>query len=287
MRNNKRSVTRMFIKGFVLSFFIVIMLLGAGILGYQAVIKLWMPTEQAGTSTGQAGVNGSFEAQSEADSLVTTEPTTTASLGMVTKNLIFCYDKKKGTIKKLVLGVFHSDKKQLTYITIPLTAKYTMSDSLYRKMILVEPSIPQVIRLSSMTKYFDGDTIFDYGTQIVSDLLGVKISFYTAIPVKLYDTMFTEQQSGAEHIEIFSEKFIETLDAINSEPELGSYLEDLYTQVESNLPLSDQLMLLDSYYATPLNNVTFEQLDGEEQNSGFIPDTDKVRQRFYELAAYE
>ena len=298
MRKNKHNVTRIFIRGFVLSFFIVIILLGAGILGYQATLKLWMPKTQSVTDGGQ-----STNDQEGTASSITAMPVTVPSLDAVLKNLIYCCDKKKGTINKLVLEIFHSDKKQLTYITIPLTTQYTMSDTLYRKLILVQPSIPQIIRLSSIANYFDKDTVFDYGTLIVSDLLGLDISYYTAVPVKLYNTIFTEQvdevqvqneQADKEQTEprevskeVFKEKFLESLGELNNEQKLRAYIEDLYTKVEANLPLSDKLTLLSSYLATPLGNVSFEQLAGEEQNSGFIPDEDKVRQQLFELGAFE
>ena len=178
-RNRRQTVKSMFIRGFLQSFFIVAILLTAGIVGYQTTMRLWTIPEKQPEVT------------------VSPEPTpgliTAASVDEVSKNLIFCYDSETGVISKLVLEVFHCERKQLTYLTIPMSTQFTMSDTLYRKLNVIMPSIPQMLRLSAMVRYLDASVIFDYGVLMVEDMLGVKISYYTVLPIELYQSIFEEQ----------------------------------------------------------------------------------------------
>ena len=186
----KKSAKSIFIRGFLQSFFIVILLLGAAILGYQGTMKLWMlPEEQT-----EAGLTPT----------PTSVPITAASVDDISRNLIYCYDEDKNEITKLVLEIFHCGKKQLSYITIPIDTQFTMSDTAYRRLILIQNEIPQIIRLSALTKYFAKDTVFDYGVLLTEDLLKLKISYYTVIPKERYDQIFEEKNiANGTSAEIF------------------------------------------------------------------------------------
>jgi len=279
----KRSAGKIFIKGMLLSFIIVAILLSAGILGYRLTMHFFKAPEEKAIVAYQ-------------DETVP-ETVTEASVDDISRNLIFCYDEKTSEITKIVLEIFHCGKKKITYITIPMRTQLTMSDSLYRKMLLVNPEIPQMMQLSVMTNYMDSDTVFDYGTLMLEDLLGIKISYYTVIPKSIYDTMFVSKKiksSGAGAsaapaaeqnlpVEAFSKDYIKFVKTLKTEDDINNYIEDIYPKLITNLPLEEKQKYLESYSMTPLSNISFELMKGNDENSGYYVDPVLAASRLNEL----
>jgi hypothetical protein len=291
-KRRKQTAKSMLIRGFLQSFFIVAILLIASVVGYQTTMKLWMVEEE------QSRVVEEPEP--------TPVPITTPSIDEVSKNLIFCYDTETHAIRKLILEVFHCERKQMTYITIPTSTQFTMSDVLYKKLITVQPSIPQMIRLSAVTRYLDASVIYDYGVLLVEDMLGLKISYYTVMPVEVYQSIFEEQsipdginakslltgeseqpEDGSIVAEVFTQKYLEFLDTIESAEELSTYMEEVYATLQSNLTLEEKMNYLESYGKTSMRNVSFTRLAGEVNNSGFVLDQGKSWQQLQQLGAME
>lgn len=304
-RSRQQTAKRMFIRGFIQSFFIVAILLTAGVLGYQMTMRLWKPEMK--------------EMEITERPVPAPKPITEPSIDEVSRNLIFCYDSEKHIISKLILEVFHCEKKQLTYITIPMSTQFTMKDILYKKLIALQPSIPQLLRLSTMVRYLDSGVIFDYGVLLAEDMLGMDISYYTVIPVKLYQSIFEERSipdrislqelmsaegittkrgggkstagtkaSGApEEItltaEVFTKEFMKQANKLQDTMEIGSYMEELYQEVSSNLPLEGKLNYLESYSVTQAEEIRFTRIAGNERNSGFVLDEAKALQQLREL----
>jgi hypothetical protein len=293
-KNTGNKAMKMFIRGFIQSFFIVAILLGIGVLSYQVTMRFGKNTEE--------GVIVAYKEQPESAQI------SEASVEEVSKNLIYCYNEKTKEIDKLVLEIFQSEKKQLTYITIPVRTQFTMSDSLYRKLVLVHPAMPQMITLSTMTRYLDEDTVFDYGAMMVEDMLGMDISYYTAIPKEIYDTMFEEQNIKEENqaedkasdasedavveeqkktmqVEVFNKEYIEFLSTHQTSQDVSTYIEGLYSSVQSNLSLKDKMSYLESYCSTPIENVSFDRIKGEDFNSAFVIDLGQAAKQIEELIA--
>ena len=290
-KRTKQTVKSMFIRGFLQSFFIVAILLVAGVLGYQITMKLWMvePEETIVVEEPEP----------------TEAPITVSSVDEVSKNLIFCYDYETHVISKLVLEVFHCENKQLTYLSIPMSTQFTMSDILYKKLIAVQPSIPQMIRLSTIIRYLEKSVLFDYGVLMIEDMLELDISYYTVMPTEFYQSVF-EEKSITDHIdaagllleasekeaeaeivvaEVFKRDYIKRIDKLKQVEEISIYIEELYTIVKSNLSLGDKMNYLESYGKTSLENIIFTRVAGNDRNSGFIVDDDLARQQLLELGA--
>jgi hypothetical protein len=287
----------MLIKGFLQSFFIVAILLGAAVVGYQTTLKLWSVKEKAPLIV---------------DVVPTPEPITVPSVDDISKNLIYCYDKEDYRISRLLLEVFNCQRKELAYITIPLDTKLTMSDTLYRKLVIIKPEIPQIIKFTSLTKYLDEKTIFDYGVLMAENLLGTDISYYTVIPEDLFTEIFEEKTVpkgtsiadlltedgipsatvtgavGEEEIQsgptlVFTKQYIEKITGLDTQAKLQTYLEELYPEFISNLPLQDKINYVESYNELATEKVSFLRLAGEERNSGFEVDKLKVALQLQEL----
>jgi hypothetical protein len=277
----KRSVGRMFINGFIKSVFIVAFLSIAGVVGYQATMHFWqIPGENdavvAYKEQPEAGNNEDIGNNIDTGSI------TEASVDDISKNLIFSYDEKTNEINKLVLEIFHCKNKKLTYITIPLRTQLTMSDSLYRKLILIHAEIPQMMKLSSISKYFDEETIFPYSVLMIEDLLDIDISYYTALPKSTYDTIFTEKKAPQKDkendasipVESFTDEYIEFIKTLDTEDKISDYIEEIYPTVQSNLDLSQKMNYLESYHKTPISSISFELIKGNDRNSAYEIDSD-------------
>lgn len=273
----KRNTSKMFVRGFIRSFFIILAMLIIGVISYGVVMHFWNIPEPV------PEVKLSPKKQQE------DEPITKAVIEDISKNLIFHFNDETGEIHNILLEIFHLQEKRMRYITIPVRTQFTMSETLYRKLVMVHPTIPQVIRLSNITKYFDKDMVYDYGTLIVEDLLGVNISYYTAIPESVYQTMFTSKKFVEEKgkissadltdsdrldvtFEVFSEEYVAFLKSIETTDKLYDYIEEIYPSFQSNLSLHGKMNYLESYSKTSLTNVTFDLIGGINQNNAYVID---------------
>lgn len=262
----KRSVGQRFVIGFFKSFLFMFFVFSIGILSYQSVMHyLHIPNELP---------------ESPAESIKEAKIITEATIDDISKNLIYSVDEKSGKLDKLLMEIFHCGNREMYYITIPLRTQFTMSDSLYKKLILVQPAIPQMIKLSNIKKYFPEETVYEYGVLLVEDLLDLKLSYYTVVPAKTYKTMFvTEklvpgQEDGQEverdyPREIFSKKYDKSLRTLKTAEDVSNHIEELYLSVTSNLSLDGKMNYLDSYCRTPRSNIFFEVIAGEDNNSAY------------------
>jgi hypothetical protein len=124
-------------------------------------------------------------------------------------------------------------------------------------------------------------------------MLKLNINYYTVIPMKLYDTIFSEQEVTQESdetakvfAEVFTKDYISFLKDIKTKKELKRYITKVYPSLITNLSLKDKLNYLDSLWNTPLSNIDFELLPGKELNSGFSMDETRVSEQMEELTAY-
>jgi hypothetical protein len=200
------------------------------------------------------------------------EHITEAVMEDVSKNLIYCVDDETGEINKVVLEILNCKDKRLYYITIPVRTRFTMSGVLYQKLTLVDPKIPQVIKLSALKSCFDDDTVYDYGVLIVQDLLGIDISYYTAVSQRIYEGIFFGEEQEEEDIskEAFSEDYIELLQSIKTKDELKKYISKIYPSLKSNLTLYQKMNYFESYCQISMSNIFFEVIAGENKNCAYI-----------------
>lgn len=284
-KRKKQTAQRMFIRGFLKSFFIVAILLGAAVVGYQATMK-FLSVEQ--------------EEPEVIELTPTPEPIIVPRVEDISKNLIYCYEKEDHRISRILLEVLNCRSKQLAYVTIPLNTKLVMSDTLYRKLVVIKPEIPQIIKLSSITKYLEEKNLFEYGVLMAEDLLGTNISYYTVIPENLFTEMFEERvvptgtsltdlqqkeeapsETGAademeirsEPAQVFTGQYIEKMKEFDTQAKIKEYILELYPRLTSNLPLQDKINYIESYSELTAEQVIFLRLAGEERNSGFEVDS--------------
>lgn len=208
---------------------------------------------------------------------------TEAKIDDVSKQLIYCVDEETGDITKLLLEIFDCENTRLYYITIPIKTQLTLSDSLHSELVLIKPSIPGFLKLSAITGYLPKENVYDYGVLMIEELLDIQISYYTAVPKSIYDTVFETEiikqsassEPGSENAfprEVFTEEFLEHLHTIKTETQLHNYIEGLYTKIKSNLSFEEKLNYMEGYLNTPGKNIVFELIAGEDSNSAYTID---------------
>jgi hypothetical protein len=297
--NMKKSAGKQFVRSFIKSVFVVLILITVGASTYIVVTQfLNIPAP------------GAAEAFKQKEQVSITE----AKVEDISKNLIYCVDEKTGEINKILLEIFHCGNKKLTYLTIPVRTQFTMTNTLYQELVPVNPAIPQIIKLSGITKYFDETSQYEYGVLLIEDLLKIKVSYYTVIGQSVYETMFvteeietakeaeqevktsdgqepdgqeeadrdetqSETQAAAPRSvprEVFSEDYITFLHTLNTAEAISNYIEDSYSSLQSNLTVTQKMNYLDGYSQTPIENVSFEVICGANQNSAYILDKEKT-----------
>lgn len=268
----RKTAVRIFIRGFVISLFIVAMLLSIGILSYKLTMNRWQaPKESKATKAKESP----------------TQSITKGTTDDISKNLIYCYDEDSKQVTKLVLEIFNCKNQEITYITIPMRTQLKLSNSLYQKLISVQPAMPQMLQLSVISDYLDYDSVFDYGVLLVEELLDIQISYYTVLPKEIYDEIFiskTDKSNEAQlPIEYFKKEYIKLLRELKTEEDISNYIEELYPKLKSNLSLKDKKKYVESYVLTSVDHISFELVPGENTNSAYFVNPSFTAQRFSEI----
>ena len=252
----REDARRLFVRRFLESMVFVLIFFSVGMISYQIVIRLWDVPET------------SLVIPSQNEELKK-EQIIVPSIDDISKNLIYVVAPDTGELKHLILEIFHCQEKRMEYITIPIRAQITLSEALYQKLTMVHPAIPQVMKLSAVAGYFDKDVIYDYSLLILQELIGIEISYYTVITEDIYDTIFTTKDGSQS---VFLSEYKEFLKSIKTSEELKAYIEDIYPKLNSNLTLFEKMNYFESYLQTPLNNVTFDLINGNDKNSAYYID---------------
>ena len=267
-----KKAGKLFIKGLIKSCIGVALLLGVAAISYRLVFRLFHISEE--TKEAVAEYAGEQEVLLK------------ASVDDISKHLIFCVDEE-GEVIRLLLEVYHCAQRRMCYFTIPTDTRITMSDSLYQKVMLVNPSVPQMMKLSGITKSLPEESAYEYGVLLIEELLNIKMSYYTIVPVGVYGTVFetegAEEEAGAPAKdggkverayprEVFSKEFLTRVHNFQIEEDVNHYLEEMYEEIDSNLSLVDKRNYIDSYLKLTSGDISFEVIAGEKTNSAYLID---------------
>lgn len=251
-------------KVFKRSLIVVIVLTITGVLSYKAAMMFWQPSED------QTGITDELH--------TVTADTVKASEKGVSKNLIYCYDKKAKEITKIVLEILNSNDNKLTYITIPVRTECTLPNALYEKLTLDAPEMPQVLKLSTLTKYLSVKKAYADGAKIIGELLETNINYYTAIPKNIYETIFQEKSIkqdkdyDAVPQEVFTNEYKTLVSSLDSKNKVSDYMEEMYPKLKSNLSLKKKKTLAKSYSEISASSITFDLIKGTNLNNGYVID---------------
>lgn len=261
-----KSLFWTFLNGFLKSILVIGIVIAIGVISYKVTLSYYQ-------------VNDNLSENEIANSII--DIVSDAKVDKISKNLIFQVEKEKKEIKHIVLEIFNTTTYNLDYITIPAQTKYTISETLYQKLCVVNPEVPQIIQLSELGKYFSEKSMYAYGSLIIGDLLSTDISYYTIFNIEDYQQIFETIKDNK--VERFREEFIRELSTLNDSKLLKEYINDLYKKIDSNLSLKNKLKYLNSYLKVNVDFIYFHHIFGKDSDSNFIVDTESTTQLISEL----
>ena len=196
-------------------------------------------------------------------------------------NLIYGYSEKKQSITALILEIWNQNDGSLAYLTVPTDTGYTISKELYQRLAAVWPEVPQMMRLSLLYQYFEGEDSFEYGCAVVGELLGAKIQSYTAFSTQELKERFKKNKKGVWKLQ---KEFQAELTAWEEKPWnereefLEEYITNLYKNIKTSRSLQERIAGLSFYKPLSCETVSYYKLPGKAQNAGYQPDQNLIRQ---------
>lgn len=275
----KKSVGQIFIRVFLQSFFIMIILIGVGVTSYKLTTYYYKITEKEVSAEDKDAVKDIVD---------------DVKIDRVSKNLIYHVDSKTGEIKHLILEIFSMDTYNLDYITIPVNTEFAMSNELYQRIYANHSDVPQIVKISNMSEYFSKDTKYSYGALLIEDLLGVDISYYTVLEDTVYNQVFTEDslsqmdtEKEAERKQIFTDDFYDEIEQLTDEALIIDYLESFYKKIESNLTIKNKLKYAASYVFVNKDYIHFYIIPGTAKESNFTVSIEEAKSLLQEIEKRE
>ncbi|MDK2808140.1 MAG: hypothetical protein PWP24_874 [Clostridiales bacterium] len=205
----------------------------------------------------------------------------------VSKNLIYAMGDD-GKLKAVVLEIFNTNTHNMDYITIPMKSEFTLSNDMYQKLYSSGCDVPQIMKLSHLTNYFTGKTMYKYGTIMIEDLLGIDISYYTVVPVQKFKVMFKQRDAALAYdsdgnpMQSYYEwkikkTFVKKISGLDEEA-FRTYVKELATFCESDLNTKSKLEYADDYAKVTPELLYTHSLYGSLTNDDFVIDKEESRQ---------
>lgn len=262
----KKNVAKMFFTSLLKSLICIVVVLGVGFISYK--ISYSILSKDGGVVKTDGNSLEDIKAEATTDD--------------ISRNLIYVSDEKN-KITHLMLEICNKKTNNMDYVTIPVKADYTIPSVMYRKLCQVNQEIPQVIRLSSLKKYFSSeDDAYGYGVLIFEKMLGTDISYYTAIDQETYNSQYVEQKvkvafktksdinntPGPDgttpvsnttiktklNISVLSDSYKNQLrDLGGDEEKIADYIKDQYERVTSNLTQYNKIGYVETYQKLDVN----------------------------------
>lgn len=264
----RKTKMQFFIEGFFKSFVLVTLLLITALISYKVTIMY-------------ARINETKDSPKNKENMIIE-----ASVDETAVNLIYGVEKT-GAIKSMVLELFNSETKNTDLITIPMNTRFAISQALSERLYDINNNIPQIITLADLHKYFDKNSIYEYGVLFIQDLLDIKISFYTAMEQTQFEELFQKKSNEEEEWFTFTDAFSEKLFQMQSTKELESFLTDYYETIQTNVTLERRKTYLAAYNEIKPIQIYYYALKGSAVGEWFEPDVTSCRQQLQQLFAQD
>lgn len=216
----------------------------------------------------------------------------------VSKNLIYAVGEEN-EIKAVVLEIFNTNTNNMDYITIPMKAKFTISNELYQKLCASGSGAPQIMKVSRMSNYFNDATLYEYGVIMLEDLFDIDINYYTAVPVDLFKKMFKQRDAASAeagdgtpmqsyyewHLK---ESYLKEITGLKDK-DLERYIKERVNASKSNLSLRSKLEYVPNYEKVNTKLIYTHSLYGRMENLDFevnVEESNRLLQRILENASY-
>ena len=185
-------------------------------------------------------------------------------------NLIFCLNETSKELEQVVLETLNTKTDCLVYTTIPMNTRLAMSNELYQELCKENSDIPQIISFDSFKDYVKPSDYYDFGAKLVDDALGIDISYYTIVPLDVFDDVFVQEK---DHVAL-TETVKKTVSEFD-ETKIIDYLTDFYKNTKSNLSLEQRLTYTPALSKVVWEDVIYHVIPGQDESMGYVIDTEK------------
>lgn len=296
----KKNVMKMFLISLLKSLLCIAILLGVGFASYKISY-----TVMSKENTKDGGNTDNLKDIMEE-----------ATTDEISKNLIYVSDDKN-KITHLILEIFNTKTYNMDYVSIPVKTDYTIPSVMYRKLCQVNQEIPQVIRIAKLKQYFeDENDAYGYGVLIFEKMLGVDISYYTAIDQETYDNHYKEEKvkvafktkssinntpgpdgvtpssnttlKSKMKISVLSDAYISQIKDLGSDQDkIANYIKDQYERVTSNLTVYNKMGYIEAYEKADVDKYHYWGIPGTYSNKIFTVDTKASKKALKQLMKNE
>lgn len=91
---------------------------------------------------------------------------------------VYVREEEEKDIAGIFIEVLCPDSEAIFYVEIPVDAKVTLSEELYKSLQAYSPELPQYLKLQKMAEGFSEEYVYTGCNRILSEVLGVTISHY-------------------------------------------------------------------------------------------------------------
>lgn len=251
----KKKILKIFLMGMLKSFLVIMALLVAGTGSYFVTMAYYKAHPDAISSKSEKKEIEDIIAEAQIEDVVS-------------RNLIYVSNEKNNNVKFCMIEIFDTNTGNMDYINIPRESRITISPELYQKLCVIDSEIPQIMTVAQLFNYFEDDAAYAYGVNIFEDYFGLDISYYTVIPYETFRQDFrqvktrvqyeraVEDESGQEVTETVKENayvvklrksFKQKLKTMRDVESLGSFIQEYYEKIYSNLGVNDKLGYVEAY----------------------------------------
>lgn len=223
----KKSVGRIIVVMFLRSFFVVMILLAAGICSYMLTMKYYEVSDDNTDKDAVLDIVGDVTADA------------------VSRNIIYSYDPATKIIDAIVIEILNTESGNLDFVTIPAESQITVSNEIYKRMCAAGADAPQIITLSLLNDYFGDDTAYEYGILLLEDYMGIDIGYYTSMENSVFNSMFTQsEETGCFRP---SDQLVTEVQSAVQSDGLESFIKTKYASLTSNLKVKNKLKYIETY----------------------------------------
>lgn len=205
----------------------------------------------------------------------------------VSKNLILVTEEDNERIENILIEIFNSTTGNLDYITVPRNLEFTMSYELYKKLAVVNEDIPQIIRMRKIHNYFQGEGMYQCAQILLEDLLDISFSYYTVIPVDVYEEMFKKEKGSG--IQVWKNSYKKQMLQLSTKEDYEEFFKKYCEKVKSNLSYDKKCSYISGYLAGGPKQVVFYKVSGENVGKVFsiaVEETNSLINQVLNNAAY-
>lgn len=256
----KKSMGRIVVVMFLRSFFVVMLLLAAGICSYMVTMKYYEVSDDSADKDEALDIVGDVTADA------------------VSRNIIYSYDQASKMIDAIVIEILNTESGNLDFVTIPADSQITVSNEIYKRMCAAGADAPQIITLSQLNEYFDDDTAYEYGILLLEDYIGIDIGYYTGMENSVFNSLFVQ----SEETGCFgpSDQLVAEAQAAALNDGLEAFIKTKYASLTSNLKVKNKLKYIEAYSKVNPEFIYQNIVPGVTNGGKYIIDAEAAKEQY-------